>query len=396
MRTVRKLTMAVALAVAAVQSVATTAHADTASAAQTMQSAAQQGVSDGYPGVIALISDGVSGQYVSAGTGNLGTKTPIDPTAKFRIGSNTKNFTATVILQLEAEGKLSINDTVAKWLPNAIPTSSGYDGSKVTLRELMNHTSGLPNYFAQLSDMTGSNATRVMAPQDLVNSALLTPPGTTQPGADAATSANPPATWNYINTGYILLGMVIQKITGNDPAVEITNRIINPLNLSNTSFPTTDPNLTGNYLHGYWYNLIPIINVYLGTTDATVQAPSMFWTAGAMVSTLQDLMTFTQSLVRGTLLPPAQMAELETTVPISSATANQYGLSITHLKLTCSGTTKWVWSFGGDVPGYNSRWMTSEDGRKTIAYVSNEFHNIGGTTGQKNLLDNTMNAMCAL
>ncbi|WP_158675727.1 serine hydrolase domain-containing protein [Nocardia stercoris] len=386
-----------AVAMALIPGATTAAHGDVAGAAQIMQGAEQQGLSAGYPGVAALVTDGVSGQYTIAGTGNLGTHAPIDPTAQFRIGSITKQFTITVVLQLEAEGKLSMDDTVAKWLPNAIPASTGYDGSKVTLRELANQTSGLPDYAFGYPDVTGANATRVMAPQDLVNSALLTHPGTVQPGENTPTTADPPAPYRYINTGYILLGMVIQKITGNDPGLEIKNRIITALNLTGTSFPTTDPNLYGNYIHGYYFTVVAGFN--LGTVEVSVQAPSMLWTAGAMVSTLQDLMTFTQSLIQGRLLPAAQMTELETTVPIDPSgqtTGNRFGLGVVHYPLNCSGTTKWVWGMGGDTLGYNSRWMVSEDGHKSVVYTSNEYHGTGDLPGANALVTGIHSAMCAL
>jgi D-alanyl-D-alanine carboxypeptidase len=311
---------------------------------------------------------------VSAGYGDTATKTAADPQAQFRIGSLTKSFTSTVVLQLEAEGKLSLDDTVEKWLPGVVD-SNGYSGARITIRELLNHTSGLPDYLGGLVGIDyfaniSSNAT--YAPQTLVAQAL---------GSRAPVST-PGTTWAYANTNYVVAGMIIQAVTGNTPGTEITNRIINPLNLTGTSFPTTNQ-LTGDFLHGY--------NNLLGF-DGTNSNITMFGAAGALVSTFPDLSTYIEALLSGRLLPAKQMAELETVVP-DDTSGDGYGLGIAEQKLPCGKT---AWEHTGAVLGYRSYWLSSADGTQQVLMAANEFHGIEGTKGQNDTQAALVNAYCAL
>jgi D-alanyl-D-alanine carboxypeptidase len=355
------------------------ASADVPSAASALQAGAQKGIADGYPGIVGLVRSGDSTQYISDGTGDQSTNAPADPKAQFRIGSNTKAFIATVLLQLEAEGKLSLDDTVAKWLPNAV-NANGYTGTTITIRELLNHTSGLPDYEHNpvFTASYGSNLepNRVWAPQALVDMALAQQQPTSAPGQ----------TWAYSNTNFVLAGMVIQAVTGNDAATEVQNRIITPLGLTNTSFPTSDPTLHGNYLHGYeyWTSLV--------LRDVTVSNVQAYGTAGAMVSTLDDLATFTRALIGGKLLPPAQEAELKTTVPTGMPNVN-YGLGIMQQTLPCGQT---VWFHNGGVLGYFSQWLSNDDGSKQVIEANNEFHLTFGTQGLNDTGTGMNNAFCAL
>ncbi|MEO3781926.1 serine hydrolase domain-containing protein [Actinocorallia sp. B10E7] len=346
------------------------ATASVPSAATILQAGTAQGVTNGYPGVIGLVRDDGQAQYAHAGVGNRDNNTPADPQAKFRIGSNSKVFTAATILLLEADGVLSLDDTVAKWLPNAV-TTNGYDGSKITIRQLLNHTSNIPNY---TMNYDGYLPVGGWAPQNLVNGGLKKRPPNAEPGTK----------WEYSNTNYILAGMIIQAATGNTPAVEMKNRIFDPLGLSNTSLPT-GVNMTGNHLRGYFY-VGPVI------TNFTAMNVEAIWTAGAVISTLDDMATFTRALVGGTLLPPEQQAELKTTVPASSSTAT-YGLGLFKVQLSCG---KVAWYHDGMVPGYVSFQATSDDGAQQVMSAANEAHLASGTNGQKNLQAAVLNAFCAV
>ncbi|MFD8085323.1 serine hydrolase domain-containing protein [Kitasatospora sp. NPDC059722] len=380
MKLVRTTAAAAILAALAASATATPALADVPSARALLQAGAAKGVADGYPAVVGLVRQGDDVQYVAAGVKDRDSRTPADPKAQFRIGSNTKAFTSTVLLQLEAEGRLSIDDTVAKWLPGAV-NANGYDGSKITIRQLLNHTSGLPEYMngiLALNYAANQQPYQAFAPQALVDLALRQHAPTSAPGQ----------TWGYANTNYVLAGMVITAVTGNSPAAEIQQRIITPLGLADTSFPTSDPTLHGNYLHGYEY---PggFAFVILDVTTSDVQ---VFGAAGAMVSTLDDLATFSRALLTGKLLPPAQQAELKTTVP-AIAGIGTYGLGLIHKQLPCG---QWVWSHGGDVLGYDSEWLSSEDGTKQIVRANTEYHLLGGTKGQQDTRQSNFDAFCAL
>ncbi|MFG3052584.1 serine hydrolase domain-containing protein [Kitasatospora sp. NPDC048239] len=380
MKPLRLIAAGAALTLAALAG-AGPASADTPTAAGILQAGAQQGVADGYPGVIGLVRQGDTTQYVHAGVGNLSTRVPADPTAKFRIGSNTKAFTATVLLQLEGEQRLSLDDSVARWLPGAV-NANGYDGSRITIRQLLNHTSDLPDYAKDagfsLTYALNARPDQAWPAQSLVDLGLAQRKPTGAPGQK----------WSYSNTNYVLAGMVIKAVTGNDTATEVQHRIIEPLGLHDTGFPTADPSLSGNHLHGYEY---PVISI--GIRDVTASNVQAFGPAGAIVSTLDDLTAFSRALVTGRLLAPAQQAELKTTVPVTADGTVGYGLGILHVQLPCG---QWAWSHNGAVLGYFSDWYTSDDGARQVARANNEFHMLAGTKGQQDTGKATVDAYCAL
>ncbi|ALG08638.1 serine hydrolase domain-containing protein [Kibdelosporangium phytohabitans] len=363
-------------AVVALTSVLVAPTASAATPAQILQAGAELGVRDGYPGVIGLVRNGPNTQLVQAGLGDRFAGVPADATAKFRIGSNTKAFISTVLLQLESEGKLSLDDTVAKWLPNAV-RANGHDGTKISVRQLLNHTSGLPEYAADarvsLPYIANTDPRQPWPPQSLVDIALTNVPV----GA-------PGEKFNYANTNYVLAGMAIKAVTGDEPAAEVQRRIIEPLGLRDTTYPTADPEMPAKSLHGhFWVGNFLIRDV----TSSNVQ---VYGPAGAMVSTVNDLAAFERALFSGQLLPPAQMAELKTTVPISGG--GGYGLGVGYASTPCGG----VWNHSGAVLGYFSMWLTSEDGSKQVVTAANEFHMIGGTKGQQDVGKAALDAYCAL
>ncbi|WP_255950164.1 serine hydrolase domain-containing protein [Streptomyces odontomachi] len=356
------------------------AQADGETPAGILQAGAEQGVADGYPGVIGLVRSGDTTEYVHAGVGDVSTKTEADPKAKFRIASNTKTFTATVLLQLEGEGKLSLDDSVAKWLPDAVD-ANGYDGSKITMRELLNHTSSLPDYAAdaQLSNAYYNNTEpdKAWQPQQLVDVALR----------QHAPQSAPGEKFGYANTNFVLAGMVIKAVTGNEPGDEIQQRIIVPLGLNDTKF-ATDSAMSGNYLRGYSYSILG------GMRDVTASNMQFFSTAGAIVSTMDDMATFHRALMTGKLLAPEQLAELKTTVPESSdgSTEITAGLGIGRVELSCG---KVAWGHTGAVLGYYSEWLISEDGNTEVVHANNEDHMQSGTRGQTDTHAALEKAFCA-
>lgn len=323
---------------------------------------------DNLPGVIGLVRDGDSNEYGASGWGDQFMRVPADPRAQFRIGSNTKAFVAVVLLQLEAEGKLSLDDTVDKWLPGAV-SANGNDGTKITIRELLNMTSGLNDYLAdptiRASYIADLNPGKQWDPQHLVDVATSKKP-----------SAQPGTEWNYSNTNFIVAGMIIKAVTGNDAATEVENRIIKPLGLADTTFPTTDPKLYGNWLHGYYH-----------LRDISFSNVTVTGAAGAMVSTLDDLATFERALYSGQLLPSAQQKELETMVPIDDNTS--YGLGIGQAKTTC-GT---VWTYTGEVLGYIAEIVIGPDGGRAVVIAVNE-GNLGTGDPTDDLWTTGVDAYC--
>lgn len=379
----KKRLAAVGVAVLAVLPITGAAHAadtpqpaDVQSAMAILQAGMEQGLADGFPGMIGMVKDGDSTQSVAVGNAEVSPQVTADTDAQFRIGSLTKAFTSTVLLQLEAEGRLSLDDTVEKWLPGVVD-SNGYDGSKITIRELLNHTSGLPDY------MTGSISTDYFL--NLAPDATYTPQSLVESALDSrAPVSTPGTTFAYANTNYVLAGMVIQAVTGESPGTEITDRIITPLGLTHTEFPTTNQ-MTGDYLHGY-------SDLFL-QTDVTASNIDMFGSAGAIVSTLSDLSTFEHTLLSGELLPAKQQAELETVVPAPSEGIGVYsGLGLFQSTL-CSQT---VWSYEGAVLGYRTFWISNADGTQQVLIEGSEYHGSVNTTGNTDSDNTLQKAYCAL
>ena len=224
-----------------------------------------------------LVRDGDHTVRHASGYGNLAPRTRMRVTDRFRIGSETKMFVSTVVLQLVGEGKLSLDDTVERRLPGLIP-----NGNDITVRQLLNHTSGLYDYAEDKAFLAQlDNRRKVWAPRQLI--ALGT----------AHKPAFPPgAKWGYSNTGYIALGLMVEDATGNTLGAELRERIIEPLRLRGTSFDTR-PQIAGRYAHGYSRLRKP--RLY----DASFVEPSLFWAAGAIVSTVDDLARFHDALLRG-------------------------------------------------------------------------------------------------
>ncbi|MFF6990992.1 serine hydrolase [Streptomyces sp. NPDC010273] len=309
-------------------------------------------------GTVAVVaqSTGPGGRrYATTGVSDTATGRAARVTDKFRIASSTKAFVSTVMLQLVGEGRVSLDDTVEHWLPGVVD-GNGNDGNAITVRQLLNHTSGLFNYTADFPAITtaaGFEADRytTWTPRQLVGIAMRHAP-------DFA----PGTQWEYSNTNYILAGMIVQKATGHTWQQEVTRRIIRPLSLRDTSAPDTSARIPGQHLHGYsdFGEGGPVIDV----TDFN---PSAAGSAGAMISTTGDLTRFFSALLGGELLRPAQLAEMKTTVRAASLDpvwpGARYGLGLMEIPLTCGGV---YYSHAGDLSGYTTRDGVSADGRHAV------------------------------
>lgn len=301
------------------------------------------------PGAAALTTrDGRSyaSRFAAAGVADLRTDRPITPADHFRAGSLTKTFIATVVLQLTAEDRLSLDDTVGRLLPGLAPGAT--DPRDVTVRELLDHTSGLYNYTAdpELSrELHGAGFTAhrydTYTPEQLLLTALAHP------------AENAPGTrYAYSNTNYLVLGQIIEAVTGHSYAEEAGRRIIAPLGLSGTSFPGTDPRLPRPYGRGY-------SQVGEERVDSTTLDPSRAGAAGELVTTLGDLNRFFAALLGGRLLPPRQLAQMRD----EKDTNGVYGLGLYGTRLPCGVT---VWGHDGDINGSYAQTAATEDGRHVL------------------------------
>ncbi|MER7766714.1 serine hydrolase domain-containing protein [Kitasatospora sp. NPDC096140] len=280
----------------------------------------------------------------ATGVADLTTGEPADPRGAFRIGSATKTFVATTLLQLVGEHRLDLDDRLECLLPGIVPNST-----EITVRQLLDHTSGVADYTQDPAFdhrrpewLDGGRFTHYTL-RDLVDVSRRYPP------------AFPPGTdWQYSNTNYVLIGMIVEKLTGRPWTEEVTRRIIRPLGLRDTWMPGGSPVIPGPHAHGY-------DRTDTGPVDVTLLDPTMAGSAGAGISTTADLTTFLGALLGGRLLRPAELAAMQQTT--AHGGGRSYGLGLQRVDTPC-GT---FWGHVGGVPGYVTMVLGSADGRRQFA-----------------------------
>lgn len=352
---------AASLAASATTALAVAAPSPIARAHSATQEVMDAAVKDGVPGVAGQVKDKHGVWKGTSGVGDLKTKQPRSAHDRYRVGSITKTFVSTVLLQLEAEGRLSLDDKVGKWLPGVV-RGNGHDGRKVTLRQLLNHTSGIFDYTADeafgqayfLKDGFFAHRFDRVSPKELVKISTAHEP-------DFA----PGTSWNYSNTNYVLAGMVIDKATGNSFRDEIRHRIIEPLGLHATTVPGNSPYVPRPSSRAYG----KLAETTTGPTyDVTALNPSIASAAGEMISDSGDLNRFYSALLRGKLLPEKQLTEMKTTIKADGPSNERYGLGLSERKLSCGVI---VWGHGGGIHGSLSEAVTTADGRHSLSFNFN-------------------------
>ncbi len=342
----RTITLAAALAAAILPSAAGPASA--AGSPAPLRTALERVVDAGAPGAVGLAGD----RTAAAGVANLRTRRALRPGDRLRIGSVTKTFTAVVALQLVAEGRLSLADTVTSRLPGALPY-----GDRVTLRELLSHTSGVPDDVpAALREVFFGDPLRVWTPGDQLALVRDRPP-----------RFAPGTSWAYSNTDYVLVGLMIEQATGHRLEDELQRRIVEPLGLRHTSFPVRSPRLGGRGARGYSLPLGPDGAPRPGALrDVTRLSPSFAWAAGNGVSTVGDMARLFGALLGGRLLPEAVLDQALTTVPTGRPGRRQ-GLGL-ELREGPHGA---LVGHDGDIPGYSIVVRSSRDGRRQAIVATN-------------------------
>ncbi|GHF46052.1 peptidase [Streptomyces mashuensis] len=325
----------------------------------------------------------VAGALVSVTDGGraapwTGTAGEVPRDARFRIGSVTKMFTSTVVLQLAAEHRIALDAPARRYLPDLIPAAYG----AVTVWQLLDHTSGLPAPAGIPGPADGPGWwLKGVSPQEVVHNAFA--------AAEAKGTGQPPAPgsvqqYNGVNT--FVAGLLVEKVTGRSYAAELTRRIIRPLGLRNTSLPAPDDiSVPG-----------PHARVYVGGDEVTEQSP-WAWAEGGMISTAADLDRFVTALFRGRLLPPAEQ-ELAFAVPeVPSAPANKNcingrscfsagGLMRVTLE---NGVT--VWGKTGSLPGWTNGAFATRDLKRRVVYSLNPT----GTASERPYVMGVVNAAFA-
>lgn len=303
------------------------------------------------PGIVALVVDhkkGIDWSY-TAGYSDIQNKLPMDGTYRFRIGSNTKTMTCTVLLQLVDEGKVSLEDKLSKYYP-AYPQAE-----KITIAMLLDMKSGIFNYSEDLPvfmQSMVSNPTRVWQPQELIDLGFSYD-FYFEPGTDI----------HYSNTNTFIIGKLIEKLTGNSLETEINNRIIDPLGLHNTRFLTWGVGLPGN--HGRGYEIDPAGN----NTDATEYYDiSWGWAAGSAYSTPKELQKYVEALVKGDFLSSSlqqkRLTENFYGRPDLWRGKINYGLGV----MRCGRS---FYGHGGDLPGFSSTMYHSNEKDCTVILYFN-------------------------
>lgn len=308
-------------------------------------------------GAVAVIRDGAAVVTETAGYADAATETPFASETHVRVASITKTFVAAAILQLVTERKVDLDASLDTYLPGLIH-GDGIDGNAITVRQLLRHQSGLPEYF----DEDTPPPTSPVMPRELLSWALAKPvpyPPTSVPV--------------YTNTNYIVAGLILESVTGRPAAEEITRRIITPLGLTHTYFPAAgDTGVRAPMAHGY--------EAPDGRReDVTTEEPSGVDMAGSLISTGEDLTAFLTALLDGRVVAPAELAQMMDTVewPLHGP-GFRYGLGLTSIDLGCGVT---AWGHGGDLAGYHSI-MAKAPGQPAVSVTFTQ-----GTPGVTSIAD---------
>ncbi|WP_165960321.1 serine hydrolase domain-containing protein [Actinocrispum wychmicini] len=303
----------------------------------------------GMPGIYAEVRDGWRTWRGASGVADTATGRPVRPNLEHRVGSITKTFVATGLLQQVAAGRIVLDAPIGRYLPALVP---GERGQQITVRMLLNHTSLINEHTDALwSGPDDIDQTRLTthAPEKLVEIGLRMTPAAGTLGSTHA----------YSNTNYIIIGLLLEKVTGQPVRDYLTRNVIRAAGIGHTTyFPGTDPYIRGPHsrayesMYGHWNP----------PKDFTVDNMSWAGMAGELVSTMDDLNRFYRALLQGKLLPPAMLAEMKRTVPISLGVA--YGLGLVEKTYPGCGT---FWGHGGGVLGMGTTTFTSGDGTRQVS-----------------------------
>lgn len=297
------------------------------------------------PGVLLTLS-GPAGTYAKAyGTSDLKRGAPSALGQHFRIGSITKTFTATAVLQLVDQGKVKLSDRVAKYVGGVV------NGGEMTVGQLLGMRGGTFDYThdEQFGSALDANPLLPFGPRDVMRILRRHEPNFA-PGTNIA----------YSDSDYVLLGMILEKVTGRPPGVAIKRQIIDELGLRNTSYPT-GARLPSPFLHGHWAGDDGKRKI----VERTALNPEIAGTSGGMISTVGDLEIWGEALATGRLLSKATHAEQLTLAPI----AHGHGLTARY-GLGVIGIGRWL-GHNGEIPGYSAVVMHDPKTGATFSFGTN-------------------------
>ncbi|WP_233510621.1 serine hydrolase domain-containing protein [Actinomadura craniellae] len=329
-------------------------------AAERLDRRALQGTLDavhraGMYGTYSAVRDRREEWRGAAGVADVRTRRPVRPDMEHRVGSITKTFTAAAVLQQVERGQVDLDAPIGRYLPRVVP---GERGRQVTVRMLLNHTSGIADYigsaFPSLQVPSGesldAHRVRRFRPEELVRYGLAGPP-TNAPGQG----------WSYSNTNYVIAGLLLERVTGTPAEAYITRHVIRPAGLKRTYFPAT-PFIRGPHARMY-ENLYGYIDP---PRDYSVYDMSWAGTAGAVVATMDDLNRFYRALLTGRVIGPAALAQMRRTVPVTDPDGNvlmRYGLGLYALDLPCGE----FWGHDGAVFGAGTQSLSDAAGNRQLS-----------------------------
>ncbi|MGN9783168.1 serine hydrolase domain-containing protein [Nonomuraea sp. ZG12] len=297
---------------------------------------------DAATAALARVSDGNRTWSGAVGVRDVKRGGRPSPGGHFRIGSVTKTFVATVVLQLVDEGKVRLDDPVDRHLPGLVP-----GGEQITVRALLNHTSHLYDYMSEPGYSTnrwrGDARFRSYRPRELLKVAF-------------AKKLPDDGRWHYSNTNYVVLGLLVEKVTGRAYGEEVRRRILRPLGLRHTVVPGDRAGLPSPHAKGY--EPMPRL------VDATRMNPSLDWAAGEMISTTADLERFMSALLDGKLTSAASLRAMRTTV--DTKVGFGYGLGLQAYPLPCGK----VWGHSGELIGYLTFAFRSDSGKSLTLSIN--------------------------
>ncbi|MFE7599748.1 serine hydrolase domain-containing protein [Streptomyces sp. NPDC057494] len=319
----------------------------------------------GVPGVFAEVRDGDQVWHGASGVADVTTGRPVRADLRHRVGSVTKSFTAAAVLQQVERGRIGLDAPIGDHLPDLVP---GERGRRITVRMLLNNTSGIPDYlphafpslrgFPSLPDVSteslDDNRFRTFRPAELIAMGLTAPP-TGEPGGPTGV---------YSNTNWLILGELLAEVTGMPAEECVTRNVIERAGLRHTGFPA-GPHVEGPHslLYESFYGLIE------PPRDYSVYDMSWVGTGAALVSTMADLNRFYALLLDGGIVAPSSLVEMQRTIPVSALDGSmiEYGLGL-HRVDTGRGT---FWGHDGTVWGAGTMSLTRADGGRQMSVAVN-------------------------
>jgi D-alanyl-D-alanine carboxypeptidase len=308
-----------------------------------LQRAADQLVATtAIPGVITLVEQDGQRVTVASGHAEVGGRLA-RPEDRFWVGSVTKTFVATVVMQLVAQHRIRLDDKVRRYLPGRLQA-----GRRIRVRNLLNHSSGLPDYMLHepwISTIAGDP--RAVIPARKLVSSVAKLPLEYRPGSRAT----------YSNTNYLVLGEILERVTHRSVASLLQRRIFTPLGLADTAFESARDPLPPDQMHGYDIRITPPMDVSLDRLGGP-------WADGAVVSNARDLVVFFGALLRGQIVPPSLVAQMRKPFPGSHGN----GLGLFKLGSPCG---RWFFGNTGGTPGYLTFVAGTRDGRRLFVFAVN-------------------------